>query len=755
MLNVIVIASIAAVAVAISQTTTQFSASTVAIVNNRSRRWNSDDIEFFDSNFEEKFAFTNETVTHAEKDIYYRDVYVFVEQVKEMTIMIESKIVKKNLSSCLRESILIWHIAKLFEISKRILFYEKNVNEWIQTFIVRFKTQVITATVNLLRERYTLTNAKKNRESREYAQKVIRWIKFAELTSSFNQLNIVYNEIDAEFRRDLKKSFKETSIDEYLQFLNDCKDIWWALTKRNQKYSDNFTTFSHATSKQFQFNADFKFYDIRSEFFNQQKFNNWNSQKYQIAHSSSQFNNWRSYRDFNIYQNNQNQYQNFQKQSNRFQQKVYQSQSVSQQTSRTQSFNDARNTSKIILSSSENSQIKSSQNQWQNRQFQKFEINYQNKFQRAHFDDYDSQCDENWVSKSEQNSSAFYDEDEYYEDRSYDEFLKTSAKSENAQDTESDQKFSVAHFEEILSEKLTQMKKSSQLTLKCRQCELKFYSNNKLHKHLRSNQHASHRKTANIIEQKKIFVNISIVTSTRKQKDHKNFVFREHQYARVKRTFESNDESYELCADSETFMFLIDRKFLERIVSDSYIMKTNFNLNVRSIEFKTHDTSSYCALELYFREYVNEQTKLAHIHDEFHLVDDLQINVLIDMNIMSSEKRILNFKIKTMIFSICENIEIFISIIRTNQFVNCSLLIANKVIVSSYTNMTIFVKIREKSLSKRNYIFNSKRKILRSFENDFFNHILTNNSMKVLMKNTSNKIYVISKNYKLDKICDY
>jgi hypothetical protein len=94
----------------------------------------------------------------------------------------------------------------------------------MQAFIDRFKTQVITTTVNLLRERYTLTNAEKNRESRKYAQKIIKWVKFAKLTSSFNQLNIVYNEIDAELKRDLKKSFKNTTIDDYLQFLNDCKN---------------------------------------------------------------------------------------------------------------------------------------------------------------------------------------------------------------------------------------------------------------------------------------------------------------------------------------------------------------------------------------------------------------------------------------------------------------------------------------------------------------------------------------------------
>jgi hypothetical protein len=68
-------------------------------------------------------------VTHAEKDTYYKDVHVFVERVKEMIIVLEFETIRKNLSSCLRESILIWHIAKLFDVFRRILFYEKNVDE--------------------------------------------------------------------------------------------------------------------------------------------------------------------------------------------------------------------------------------------------------------------------------------------------------------------------------------------------------------------------------------------------------------------------------------------------------------------------------------------------------------------------------------------------------------------------------------------------------------------------------------------------
>jgi hypothetical protein len=65
-------------------------------------RWNAVDIEFFDPNYDGKSAVTEKTVIHSRKDTYYRDVHVFVERVKEMTIVLEAKKVRKNLPSCLR-----------------------------------------------------------------------------------------------------------------------------------------------------------------------------------------------------------------------------------------------------------------------------------------------------------------------------------------------------------------------------------------------------------------------------------------------------------------------------------------------------------------------------------------------------------------------------------------------------------------------------------------------------------------------------
>jgi hypothetical protein len=388
-------------------------------------------------------------------------------------------------------------------------------------------------------------------------------------------------------------------------------------------------------------------------------------------------------------------------------------------------------------------------------------MNWQIKSQNAHFDDYNIEHEElKWSSESDQNLDndqfVFYDDEEYYENQFYEEILTFSVvmKSKDAQSTKLDQDASRAHFDEIIEEKLAQITKSSQLILKCHQCNMKFYSNNKLHKHLRKDQHSQTQHNHNAKTQKQI-KNISIVISTREHKNHQEFVFREHQYARVYETFDSKNTTHELCADSRIFMFLIDRKFLKNNVANVENKWTKFNLKMRRIDFKTHDTSKYCFLDLYFREHFKEKLKIAHIQEKFHLMNDLNVNMLIDIDITRLEDCILNFKIKIMIFSFCKNIEMLIIIIRIDQLVNRSLLIADKIVMSSHTNMTILVKIRKKSLSERNYIFNSKREILLDSEEDFFSHILINNSVRVLIKNTSSQIYMIFKNYRLRKINDY
>lgn len=200
-------------------------------------------------------------------------------------------------------------------------------------------------------------------------------------------------------------------------------------------------------------------------------------------------------------------------------------------------------------------------------------------------------------------------------------------------------------------------------------------------------------------------------------------------------------------------MSFIDKRFLTFIKIE--IKRTSSKLKMKEIDSKTHDIFEYCVLNLYFRDLSIDQSKITHIREEFHLVNDLDVNILIEINIISSKKCILNFKSKSMIFLFCDNIQVFITIIHTNQSMNCSVFVAQKTVVSFHINMVVSIKIREKLFSNRDYIFDFIKKILLDLENEFFNHIMMNNFVKILVRNTSIQLYVISKNCKIESITNY
>ena len=77
---------------------------------------------------------------------------------------------------------------------------------------------------NLMQQRYTLRDAIAQRESREYAQKIIRLAKDADMINVLNQLNLIYNDIDVDVRIDTFRRFKNSiTINEMFNDMNEFK----------------------------------------------------------------------------------------------------------------------------------------------------------------------------------------------------------------------------------------------------------------------------------------------------------------------------------------------------------------------------------------------------------------------------------------------------------------------------------------------------------------------------------------------------
>jgi hypothetical protein len=485
-------------------------------------RWNSEDIEYFDSNYDEQSASIDTVVKQVEKNTYYKNVHMFIERVKEMITVLDVERIRQNLFIYLREIILIWHTAELSDDARQILTYEEEVEHWTKKLITRFKKLASIATVSLLRERYIMKNARRNRESRKYAQKIIRSTKSVELDSIFNQLNIIYNEVEMKLRRDLRRLDNTTIIDFFLQKMNECKNIWWSLVRDRRSLLENFNREVYSNRQdQYQFNTNFDRYleHQKQWFYNQYSF-------------QQSFESWK--------------YQ-------------YSSSTTSAQASSTTKTSESRviffSSQKLLMSSSQlridsrtsmkstqkNQEYQNFNQEWNNSQqnYQNFQKNQNNN--RQYQEKKQWQEDRNqkrWNQKAyhdhneEQDIEAHWSENNYYEDRSYDETLRDIENYESEDETmKQKENISFAHF-------IT----SSNICLICRICQTEFFFNNKLHRHIRHTHEIKAKEIAQTAENDEMMIEtsseenlskeflkkLSVIYFSNRKFNREEFAFRSH-----------------------------------------------------------------------------------------------------------------------------------------------------------------------------------------------------------------------------------
>ena len=103
--------------------------SDINVVSDFENRWHAGDVDFFDSYYEGKFFFSDSTLKYADKDIIFQNVHVFIDRAKNVTENKEWKIVRNNLSTCLKEQTLIWYIFEFTDDIRRLLKYDDQLKK--------------------------------------------------------------------------------------------------------------------------------------------------------------------------------------------------------------------------------------------------------------------------------------------------------------------------------------------------------------------------------------------------------------------------------------------------------------------------------------------------------------------------------------------------------------------------------------------------------------------------------------------------
>jgi hypothetical protein len=250
------------------------------IFDARFERWNAVDLEFFDSIYDEKILVTVEFMQHVEKDIYFRDVHLFLDRVKNFVMTKEVEIERNNLYTCLRESIMTWYTIEVFEKKKKLLKMKNNIDVWERYLLKRFRKRFNVTMITIIRERYILKNARRRREFRKYAEIIMRAAKSAELKFEAHQIMLMYNDLNLKFQRNIFMFELITNIQNFLQCLDDKKNIWWRLINRQfiefdtTRIKNSYNTYDQFKSYYQSVKQHFDQYDFQNA---TQRIDQWNS----------------------------------------------------------------------------------------------------------------------------------------------------------------------------------------------------------------------------------------------------------------------------------------------------------------------------------------------------------------------------------------------------------------------------------------------------------------------------------------------
>ena len=148
---------------------------------------------------------------------------------------------------------------------------------------------------------------------------------------------------------------------------------------------------------------------------------------------------------------------------------------------------------------------------------------------------------------------------------------------------------------------------------------------------------------------------------------------------------------------------------------------------------------------------------MTHIRREVHIVNDLRVNLLLDIDTMMSENMTINYFNNQLSMTSCEDFVIVISINLIDSRVNRVIRIKAVIRLALNAMIEVLIQIREKDnlSSRRDYLFQSATSIELKSEDDVFTHVIDANINFVQIRNVTTELVVLLRHAKLERIQDY
>ena len=176
-----------------------------------------------------------DNIVQASRDIYYQNVYLFIDWIKNTVSVRESKIVRSNLNTYLWESVQEWYSFKLIQLKRDVLCdLEEDVEQWICVLEKRFKSFILICMMMLMMKQYSMMNTRNHCEPVSFVQLIVWHTRDVNFNIMRVQLIYVWNQLNVELQCDISEFSDETLLTNFIQSIKVKKQIWFKLIRQER-----------------------------------------------------------------------------------------------------------------------------------------------------------------------------------------------------------------------------------------------------------------------------------------------------------------------------------------------------------------------------------------------------------------------------------------------------------------------------------------------------------------------------------------
>ena len=190
----------------------------------RDNRMRDSEVGYFQPDLPDSYCADDPVTVGSES--YYRDVYTFIDRIKDVAAYRGEDKVKQRLPALLRGSAQLWYTSSLDQLSKNGLRHTPGLETWYDTLTEHFRRPMSESLSQLTRMRYSLQDAASRRPFMRYVADVQRHARNAGFSETVQQLLYAYNGVDVVLKKTLSEPTRATTAAAFIRDADAQKEDW-------------------------------------------------------------------------------------------------------------------------------------------------------------------------------------------------------------------------------------------------------------------------------------------------------------------------------------------------------------------------------------------------------------------------------------------------------------------------------------------------------------------------------------------------